>query len=279
VLLSPSFSFGLGRFCLVLAVFTVMGLGLSHIPFTCQNKPKSSLNDAHRNHRVDKTQAPATLTPVKINMQGKHASMNTDDRFTLDMDGFNQDNAPLRITPGGLNATEAWLILDRSRNGTWAHNVLDSDDLFGDHAGRVSNGYVDLEQTFRHEIRMDKDGNRYIDLNQYNWLGEVQLMFCRQFMGDTTPYASYDLKLLTFDRELVPARDVLQKVYITPWAVKEYDAKHENAILKRAWVQYNDGHFAQSVDQVFIFVQGIIRKLSPEEEARIREELSKQKAP
>lgn len=217
----------------------------------------------------------SVITPVKINLDGRNAELNTDDKFTLDVDGFTQETEARRNTPGGLNANEAWLVFDRENNGIWLRSSIDNDDLFGDHGGRVSSGYADLSHTFSHEIKTNDKGEHFIDLTGYNWFGLVQLWVSRKLLGDKTPYAAYDLELLTLDKRLLPARETLRKIYVDARDVREYDNEHANVIIKRAPVEYLDGHTADSADQYFIYVLGAIRKLTPEEEAAFRKQLQK----
>jgi type II secretory pathway pseudopilin PulG len=200
-------------------------------------------------------------TPVKLHMGMNNVAVNDDDHFLMDIDGFTENNTAPIMTPGGLNANEAWLILDRNHNGTWQNNALDNDDLFGDHLGRVKNGYVDLEKTFAHEIKTDAKGNKYIDLRDYNVFGQLQIQFSRTFLGDTVPYAAYDLQLLTRDRRLVPARESVDKIYVTYWDVQEYDKSGLNAIFQRAWVHYKNGSFKTSGDEYYALPNGIYEEV------------------
>lgn len=198
----------------------------------------------------------ASRTPVKINLSPTDAVVNSDDKFMLDTDGFASTRVYPLKTPGGLNANEAWLVLDRDNDGTWVNNTLDDTDLFGDHGARVEHGYMDLANTFFDEIKTDAKGNRYLDLTNYSPLGELQLWFTRTVLGDKKHYAAYDLKLFKRDRSLANARDVLNRVYVDSRSVSEYDRMLENAILQRAWVQYKNGQFHQSGDQYFFFFTG-----------------------
>ncbi len=206
------------------------------------------------------------FSPVKVALDGRNAELNSDNRFAFDVDGFANDlhaslagfgkidspfsNTGIIRTAGGLNGNEAWLATDRSGNGFFKSGILDGEDVFGDHQGRFANGYQDLATLYARQIQVDENGKRYIALEKMNENQKRVIAFVRQ-MGVKQFNASYDLKLITRDGQVMDAADVLTKVYIDYENVNEVDAKGQNKIAQRATVEYINGHTALSADQWF----------------------------
>ncbi len=190
-------------------------------------------------------------TPVKVNLEPKDAVLNSDDHFPFDVDGFTQNKMNPVMTTGGLNQDEAWLVTDRRGNGYFEKNILDGEDVFGDHLGRFKNGYEDLADLYKGELQKDTVGKRYIPLHALPLWEKIWIWFLRLFGLDKHWNASYDLMLLTRDHHLMPASSYLSKVYVDSWDVNELDQKQQNWIRQRAKVEYNNGMVVESADQWF----------------------------
>lgn len=194
-------------------------------------------------------------SPIKINLLGLDAKINSTNHFNFDTDGFYLDNMPIIRTSGGLNPDEAWLIMDRENNGIGSNAgkkaVLDGNDTFGDHMGRFPSGYEDLAASFKGEIKTDIKGTGYIELHKLSWIETLWIQILRFFHLAQNPIASMDLYLLDINGHKILASHVFSRIDITYKNVQEFDADRKNAIFQRANVTYLDGHTAQSADQWF----------------------------
>lgn len=171
-------------------------------------------------------------SPVKIALDGKDARLDAQHGFKIDLNGFGEKGGVAK-TSGGLNGNEAWLVRDREGNGIVKGGVVDGNDVYGDHNGKVKDGYADLAKDFAGEVKVDPaTGKRYIDL--------------------TAPgsRAGAELKLLDANGKLRPAKDILTRIDVDGTGADERD-RAGNVITARANVTYRDGHTAESADQWF----------------------------
>ena len=143
------------------------------------------------------------------------------------------------------------LALDRQNNGFFHNNVLDGEDIFGDHLGKFPSGYEDLAETFKTYISIDEKGQRYIKLENPSWW-QASWVYLQRLMGqNTAPIPSYDLKLLTRDQKTINAASLFKKIYVDYWDVNELDPELTNWIRQRSYVQHINGKYQQSADQWF----------------------------
>ncbi len=191
------------------------------------------------------------FSPVKINLNGQDARLNSDDQFPFDIDGFNANKVSPVKTAGGINTDEAWLVTDRAGNGLFQNGILDGEDVFGDHLGKYRSGYEDLAALYQHQLKTDEKGQRYIPLKPLAWWEKLWLSILRLFGQYKQWDANLDLKLLDRQGKLSPASEVLTKVYVDYKDVSELDKEGLNWIRQRAVVEYTTGKTAQSADQWF----------------------------
>ncbi len=188
--------------------------------------------------------------PVKVNLAGRDAQINSDDRFMFALSGFT-GKLPWIKTAGGLNMDEAWLMADRERNELFYNTVMDGNDVFGDHAGKFKSGYEDLAELFKADLKTDDHGKKYIPLKQMNWFERFWIWLTRFFGQNTDWNPSYDLKLVTRNHNVYYASDMLAKIYVDYKTVNETDKSKQNWIRQRADVVFHNGIRAQSADQWF----------------------------
>ncbi len=203
-------------------------------------------------------------SPIKVALNGIDAKLNSTDSYLVDLDGQNRKGQMVVYSKGGLNDNEAWLVMDRARNGFWdKRQALDGDDIFGDHLGKFKSGYEDLGHTFKHHLQVDEQGRRYIQLHPLSWWEKTWTPVSKALgLSDADP--SYDLKLMNRNKEVIQASDVLTKLYVDYNKVDEWDSKGENWIGQRASVTYRTGQAATSADQWFATVTAY-KMLTPEE--------------
>jgi len=173
-------------------------------------------------------------SPIKIALDGKDAQLNSTNGFAIDLNGFKEKGGQT-TTSGGLNANEAWLVRDKDGDGIKKNDVVDGNDVYGDHNGKYTDGYNQLARDFASEIKTDANGKRYIDLT------------------DPNSRAGKELQLLDGQGNLRPAKDVLTRIDVDEMdkaAKNETDGKG-NVITGRSNVTYKDGHTATSADQWF----------------------------
>ncbi len=189
------------------------------------------------------------FSPVKIHLHQQDASLNSNDHFQVDPDGFKNTTISPIVTTGGLNPNEAWLVADRNGDGYFKKGVLDGADLFGDHLGRFTSGYEDLSHRYATYLKTDEKGRRYLDLEQITaWQRLNRLLSYKK------PHPS-ELRLLTRDKRLFPAYKVLKRIYVDYDPVFESDENGSNQIRQRAMVVYQNGVTGQSADQWFKALQ------------------------
>ncbi len=210
-------------------------------------------------------------SPIKVSLNGVDAKLNSTDSYLVDLDGQHR-HGPLRVfSKGGLNDNEAWLVMDRAQNGFWdKHLAVDGDDIFGDHLGQYRSGYEDLQKTFQTHLQVDEQGRRYIQLHPLSWWEKTWTPVSRA-LGLSNSDPSFDLKLMTRDKQLVQASDVLTKLYVDYQQVDEWDHHRLNWIGQRAAVTYRNGKAATSADQWFATTVAL-ELLSPQEARRYIEQ-------
>jgi hypothetical protein len=182
----------------------------------------------NKSHRVIGTEL---HSPIKIALDGSHATLNSTNGFALDVNGFDAAGGVAK-TSGGLNANEAWLVRDRAGDGIAKNGVVDGDDVYGDHQGQFNNGYEDLARDFADEVKVDPTtGRRYLDL------------------ADPNSRAAKELQLLDAGGRLRSASSVVSRIDVDAVSVAESDTTGKNQIRERAEVTYRDGRTALSADQ------------------------------
>ncbi len=194
----------------------------------------------------------ACISPIKVNLAGGHARLNSDDRFLFDIDGRRKATVPYIRTTGGLNQNEAWLMLDRAGNGLVSKDgIVDGEDVFGDHMRTYKSGYEDLATTFKSHLKKDERGQRYIPLRQMSWVESWWVGTTRALGWNKTMDPSYDLKLLDRNKQVQLASAHMNRIYVDYRNVDESDAKNQNWIGQRGNVYFATGQAAESADQWF----------------------------
>lgn len=213
------------------------------------------------------------LSPLKVNLRGEKALNNSDNSIYIDTDGFAAHSEPIIKSSGGLNKNEAWFIMDRKHNGIMInHNgnqILDGDDVFGDHNRKFNSGYEDIAQEFKQNVKTDKKAKRYIPLHQVSWFESTWVSAIRFFGFAKESNPSIDLYLLDTNNKTVRASDVLGRIDVSYRNVQEYDETSRNVIFQRANVTYLDGKVAEGADQWFSPVQATAPLTSSDKTIRI----------
>lgn len=195
------------------------------------------------------------FSPIKIGLNKQSVQVDSTNQFLVELDGFKKDTFPIIKTTGGITKDEAWLALDRGQAGFYREDVLDGDDIFGDHLAKFPSGYEDLQQQFKNQLHIDREGKAYIELKQLNWFEKLWIQLCRFITGlfgvKHDIDINYDLKLLTQDHQVLFASDYASKIYTSYINVKEFDESGKNSIRQRAKVVYIDGSEATSGDVWF----------------------------
>lgn len=195
------------------------------------------------------------VSPVKVALNGIKTTVNSDNHFYFDADGFNENNFPIIKTSGGLNSNEAWLITDREHNGIMFDDgktqILDGNDVFGDHLGKYKSGYENLADTYKQYIQVDTTNKHYLALHKVSWLEANWMTVLRFFHLAQEPTPSTDLYLLDIHGNTQLASELLTRIDVDYADVKEFDAEKKNVIFQRGNVSYTDGHIAQGADQWF----------------------------
>src|SRR5262249_20285220 len=153
------------------------------------------------------------FSPVKVQLTGENAAINSNDHFWFSLGGFNSPIPPTQTT-GGLNTREAWLAVDRENNGFYRGQVLDGNDIFGDHMGKYKSGYEDLADVFKANLKTDAQGKRYIPLKPMSFWQRLWIWFTRLFWFNKEWNPSCDLKLLTRNHKVLNASDFFSKIYV-----------------------------------------------------------------
>ena len=194
----------------------------------------------------------AFSSPLKVNILGKDAAINSDHSVKFNMTQSN-GNKKLYTTYGSLNQDEAWLMIDKKGDGLVKDGIIDGDDFFTDHEGLKNDAYHDLAVTFAPFIKKDEKGHSYISLRKLSSFEKSSDVNIGKKSGTVRAIdPSFDLKLLDVNNNVLYASDYFDRIYVDYINTNISDKDMHNLILAVAPVRTLDGKYHLSVDQWFV---------------------------
>lgn len=213
------------------------------------------------------------VSPLKVNIAGGNARLNVSRPLTFTMTRPN-GKIVQRTTTGGLNADEAWLMVNKDGKGIKNGDVVNGDNWFSDGRNHDS-AYDHLAEEFSSYVKKDEHGHSYIPLQK---LTDVQKAAAQQALmqpGDASVKAnlepSKDLLLLDVNDNVYFASDFFDRIYVSYFNVGETDTSFSNHILQRSLVRDLNGQYHFSADQWFAFQGNKTSATAPEASSHFRE--------